>query len=144
MLSKPVRIAALRNALSAAADNKSEKPAEAASPKAQSPEAAQLPAASPEKKEKPEEGAPASGLIPCSVLAVDDNPANLKLMKIMLSAIVTEPVMASSGEEAVSIAGERKLDLILMDIQMPVMDGVSAMKAIRKEAAPTPLLRSSP
>ena len=40
---------------------KSEKPAEAASPKAQSPEAAQLPAASPEKKEKPEEGAPASG-----------------------------------------------------------------------------------
>ena len=136
VLSKPVRIAALRNALSAAADNKSEKPAEAASPKAQSPEAAQLPAASPEKKEKPEEGAPASGLIPCSVLAVDDNPANLKLMKIMLSAIVTEPVMASSGEEAVSIAGERKLDLILMDIQMPVMDGVSAMKAIRKGGGP--------
>lgn len=70
------------------------------------------------------------------MLAVDDNPANLKLMKIMLSAIVTEPVMASSGEEAVSIAGERKLDLILMDIQMPVMDGVSAMKAIRKGGGP--------
>ena len=134
VLPKPARVTALRNALASAAQKKDGTSAgSVAAPQAEDTHHA---AAAPAKDAGTERKAPAADLIPCRVLAADDNPANLKLMSIMLSAIVTEPVMAASGEEAVSIAGERKLDLILMDIQMPVMDGVSAMKAIRSGGGP--------
>lgn len=134
VLPKPARVTALRNALASAAQKKDGTSAgSVAEPQAEDTHHA---AAAPAKDAGTERKAPAADLIPCRVLAADDNPANLKLMSIMLSAIVTEPVMAASGEEAVSIAGERKLDLILMDIQMPVMDGVSAMKAIRSGGGP--------
>lgn len=134
VLLKPARVTALRNALASAAQKKDGTSAgSVAAPQAEDTHHA---AAAPAKDAGTERKAPAADLIPCRVLAADDNPANLKLMSIMLSAIVTEPVMAASGEEAVSIAGERKLDLILMDIQMPVMDGVSAMKAIRSGGGP--------
>ena len=134
VLPKPARVTALRNALASAAQKKDGTSAgSVAAPQAEDTHHA---AAAPAKDAGTERKAPAADLIPCRVLAADDNPANLKLMCIMLSAIVTEPVMAASGEEAVSIAGERKLDLILMDIQMPVMDGVSAMKAIRSGGGP--------
>lgn len=134
VLPKPARVTALRNALASAAQKKDGTSAgSVAAPQAEDTHHA---AAAPAKDAGTERKAPAADLIPCRVLAADDNPANLKLMSIMLSAIVTEPVMAASGEESVSIAGERKLDLILMDIQMPVMDGVSAMKAIRSGGGP--------
>ena len=134
VLPKPARVTALRNALASAAQKKDGTSAgSVAAPQAEDTHHA---AAAPAKDAGTERKAPAADLIPCRVLAADDNPANLKLMSIMLSAIVTGPVMAASGEEAVSIAGERKLDLILMDIQMPVMDGVSAMKAIRSGGGP--------
>lgn len=134
VLPKPARVTALRNALASAAQKKDGTSAgSVAAPQAEDTHHA---AAAPAKDAGTERKAPAADLIPCRVLAADDNPANLKLMSIMLSAIVTEPVMAASSEEAVSIAGERKLDLILMDIQMPVMDGVSAMKAIRSGGGP--------
>lgn len=134
VLPKPARVTALRNALASAAQKKDG--TSAGSVAAPQTEDTHHAAAAPAKDAGTERKAPAADLIPCRVLAADDNPANLKLMSIMLSAIVTEPVMAASGEEAVSIAGERKLDLILMDIQMPVMDGVSAMKAIRSGGGP--------
>ena len=145
VLPKPARVTALRNALASAAQKKDGTSAgSVAAPQAEDTHHA---AAAPAKDAGTERKAPAADLIPCRVLAADDNPANLKLMSIMLSAIVTEPVMAASGEEAVSIAGERKLDLILMDIQMPVMDGVSAMKAIRSGGGPnadTPVIAVTP
>jgi len=66
------------------------------------------------------------------VLAVDDNPANLKLISAMLRDQVTQVDVCSDGAQAVSLCRQRHYDLIFMDIQMPVMDGISASQAIRQ------------
>ncbi len=65
------------------------------------------------------------------VLAVDDNAANLKLIAAMLKEMVTEVVVCKNGKEAVNLAQSQPFDIIFMDIQMPVMDGISATQAIR-------------
>jgi signal transduction histidine kinase/CheY-like chemotaxis protein len=66
-----------------------------------------------------------------SVLVVDDNPLNQKLMRIMLQQLGCIPDFAGNGIEAVDKAGENNYDCILMDIQMPVMDGLEATKILR-------------
>ncbi len=79
---------------------------------------------------------------PLVVMALDDNPANLKLIKTLLQERVTHVVTAGDGQEAVFLAKKQRFDLILMDIQMPVLDGVLASKQIRKTAlnAKTPIV----
>ncbi|SKA45713.1 two-component sensor histidine kinase BarA [Enterovibrio nigricans] len=77
---------------------------------------------------------------PITVMAVDDNPANLKLIEALLSERVTNVIVATSGKEAITNAYEQEFDLILMDIQMPEMDGVTACNEIRK----SPLNRDTP
>lgn len=69
--------------------------------------------------------------IPIKVLAVDDNDANLKLIKALLAEQVQEVITASNGEEALEFCKSEKFAIIFMDIQMPVMDGVSALKLIK-------------
>lgn len=68
------------------------------------------------------------------VLIVDDNERNRKMCRVLLKTSGLECIEAEDGKQAVMLAKEHKPDLILMDIQMPIMDGVTAMKAIR--AAP--------
>ena len=65
------------------------------------------------------------------MLAVDDNAANLKLIAAMLKEMVTEVVVCKNGKEAVNLAQSQPFDIIFMDIQMPVMDGLSATRALR-------------
>lgn len=67
-----------------------------------------------------------------TVLAVDDNFANLKLIDTLLNELVTTVIAVNSGEEAVKQAKSRTFDLIFMDIQMPGTDGISATKQIRQ------------
>ncbi len=69
--------------------------------------------------------------IPIKVLAVDDNDANLKLISALLAEQVQEVNTATNGEEAVELCKTEKFALIFMDIQMPVMDGISALKMIK-------------
>lgn len=66
------------------------------------------------------------------VLAVDDNFANLKLLKALLEDQVIGVTLAQSGQEALEQAKLHHFDVILMDIQMPEMDGVTASKYIRQ------------
>ncbi|MBX4383777.1 response regulator, partial [Mycobacterium tuberculosis] len=56
---------------------------------------------------------------------VDDNPANLKLIGALLDDLVQQVILCDSGQQAVDKAKQLQMDLILMDIQMPDMDGVS-------------------
>jgi len=65
------------------------------------------------------------------ILAVDDNPINLELSKAIVEAAGAVAIPANSGQEAVSLAATEQPDLILMDIQMPGMSGLEAMKLIR-------------
>ncbi|WP_117235702.1 two-component sensor histidine kinase BarA [Vibrio maerlii] len=75
---------------------------------------------------------PNTEVIPIKVMAVDDNPANLKLISALLTERVDTVVTCTSGLQAVEKAKETKFDIILMDIQMPQMDGVSACQEIKK------------
>ncbi len=70
---------------------------------------------------------------PINVLAVDDNPANLKLIAALLEELVAEVHTCQNGRQAVELAHRMEFDLIFMDIQMPIMDGITASKAIRAE-----------
>ncbi|NQY64581.1 MAG: two-component sensor histidine kinase BarA [Alteromonadaceae bacterium] len=70
-------------------------------------------------------------IIPVKVLAVDDNEANLKLIKALLLEQVSEVITATNGQEAVNLCQNEKFALIYMDIQMPIMDGVTALSVIK-------------
>ncbi|WP_348685319.1 two-component sensor histidine kinase BarA [Aeromonas bestiarum] len=71
------------------------------------------------------------------VLAVDDNAANLKLIAAMLKEMVSQVVVCKNGKEAVRLAQSQPFDIIFMDIQMPIMDGISATQAIRSQSLNT-------
>ncbi|MBA6393219.1 two-component sensor histidine kinase BarA [Colwellia sp. BRX10-6] len=69
--------------------------------------------------------------IPVKILAVDDNEANLKLINELLLEQVNEVTTVVNGQEAVDICKHEKFAMIFMDIQMPIMDGISALKSIK-------------
>ncbi|MFT5294435.1 MAG: two-component system sensor histidine kinase BarA [Colwellia sp.] len=69
--------------------------------------------------------------IPVKFLAVDDNEANLKLISELLLEQVNEVSTVVNGQEAVDICKHEKFAMIFMDIQMPIMDGISALKSIK-------------
>jgi CheY-like chemotaxis protein len=71
--------------------------------------------------------------IPLRILVVDDHPTNRKFCAAALRKLGFEPVLASSGEEAVEVAGQSAFDAILMDIEMPDMDGVEATAKIKAQ-----------
>lgn len=72
-------------------------------------------------------------IIPIKVLAVDDNEANLKLIKTLLLEQVAEVVTATNGLEALELCKTEKYALIFMDVQMPVMDGITALSEIKTQ-----------
>lgn len=68
-----------------------------------------------------------------NILIVEDDEKGLELSKIIIESLGYETLLARHGEEGVRMAKEQLPDLILMDIQMPVMDGISALKALRSD-----------
>lgn len=69
---------------------------------------------------------------PTCVLVVDDNPVNLLVMSAMLASRGLSPLLAADGAEAVALASELHIDLVLMDLHMPILDGLDATAAIRR------------
>jgi len=69
------------------------------------------------------------------VLIVEDNERNLKLVRDVLQAKGYATLEAGTGEEGLKLASERLPALILMDIHLPGMSGIEALKVLRAEAA---------
>ncbi|MGX9418486.1 two-component sensor histidine kinase BarA [Vibrio sp. WJH972] len=80
--------------------------------------------------------------LPLKVMAVDDNPANLKLITALLCERVKSVVSCTNGQDAIEESIKQKFDIILMDIQMPQIDGVSASKEIKRQSfnSDTPII----
>lgn len=68
---------------------------------------------------------------PGRILVVEDNPKNLKLVRDVLRFSGYEVIEATSGEDGVRLAASAEPDLILMDLQLPDIDGAEALRRIR-------------
>lgn len=75
-----------------------------------------------------------------SILVVDDVEDNLLLVERMLTKRGANVTLATNGEEALNLALHKKFDVILMDIQMPVMDGYSATRKLRAAGYQNPII----
>jgi PAS domain S-box-containing protein len=70
---------------------------------------------------------------PLQILVAEDNGLNAKALMVMLTKLGQQPQLVENGEQALDKWHERSWDCILMDIQMPVLDGRLAMAAIRQQ-----------
>ena len=66
-----------------------------------------------------------------NVMVVEDNEKNRKLMRVVLKAKGYNIIEASTGEEALNLLKNQKPDIILMDIQLPGIDGLTLIKQIK-------------
>ena len=87
--------------------------------------------------EAPQEAAPqAEGSLRGHVLLVEDNKVNQMVASKMLAAMGLTVDLADDGEKALAALAEKDYDLVLMDCQMPVLDGYQATRAIRSQESP--------
>lgn len=68
-----------------------------------------------------------------TVLIIDDNEKNLKLFKLIIESIGHKVLCTRKSTEGIALANEHLPDLILMDIQMPEIDGIEAFGILKKE-----------
>jgi CheY-like chemotaxis protein len=74
----------------------------------------------------------AVGRRPLRILAAEDNPTNQLILRAVLQNLGVELQLVANGVEAVGAFREQSFDVVLMDVQMPLMNGVEAARAIRR------------
>ena len=90
--------------------------------------------AAPVEKMKPGEK------IDANILLVEDNEVNVMVAMKFLSKWGINTEVARNGEEGLTMVGDKEVDLVLMDLQMPVMDGYTAAREIRKTGNNIPII----
>ena len=69
---------------------------------------------------------------PLRVLVADDHPTNRAVLEVILGLIAADLVSVEDGAQALAAFKNNDFDIVLMDLQMPVMDGFEAIREIRK------------
>ncbi len=85
--------------------------------------------------EAPKPAPPAPPAKPHTVLVVDDDLGNLKLLKTMLAVDGYEIILCDNGEAGLEALRTREVDLVILDVRMPVMDGIEVCRRIRADPA---------
>ena len=80
---------------------------------------------------------PLEGAEACSILVAEDNEINVEILRAMLRQLGFECDIAPNGKEALRMAMETPYDIVLMDVNMPVMDGLTATREIRSKLPQT-------
>jgi len=77
---------------------------------------------------------------PKTILVIEDNPINMKLIRVLLHSDTYRVFEAGDAETGIQLAQVHQPRLILMDVQLPAMDGLKAIRLIRKD----PVLKMIP
>ncbi|RYU90888.1 hybrid sensor histidine kinase/response regulator [Mucilaginibacter terrigena] len=100
----------------------------------------QLPVTTPQSKGSEAISANFAVKFPLRILVAEDNIINQKVIKQILKKFGYEPFMVNNGREALDITQIEKFDLVLMDVQMPELDGLEATQMIRRQNTHQPVI----